>query len=190
MAEKIMIDGVDVSRCEHYKEKIEFEKPYGTISSCKNCGFCTHNLPPANISGNITYIIARCNEQKDCYYKQLARKTEECEKLKQDFFEMQDNFACEMQARLYHQSEWLKMSEELQAEKQKVKELEEKLHFHEVLEFQLKEERGINQGLEKELEAYKQALAEIEEFCMIYSDNHDCYETIYKYILQKCEVLK
>ena len=30
---------------------------------------------------------------------------------------------------------------------------------------------------------YKQALDEIEEFCMVYSDNRDTYETIYKHIL-------
>jgi hypothetical protein len=29
----------------------------------------------------------------------------------------------------------------------------------------------------------EQALDEIEEFCMLYCDNHDAYETVYKYIL-------
>lgn len=32
-------------------------------------------------------------------------------------------------------------------------------------------------------EKYKQALDEIEEFCTVYSDNHDAYETVYKFIL-------
>ena len=31
--------------------------------------------------------------------------------------------------------------------------------------------------------AYKQALDEIEEFCIVYSNNHDAYETVYKHIL-------
>lgn len=31
---------------------------------------------------------------------------------------------------------------------------------------------------------YKQALDEIEEFCTVYSANHDAYETVYKYILE------
>lgn len=35
----------------------------------------------------------------------------------------------------------------------------------------------------KILEKYKQALDEIEEFCTVYSNNHDAYETFYKYIL-------
>lgn len=29
----------------------------------------------------------------------------------------------------------------------------------------------------------KQALDEIEEFCIVYSNNHDAYETVYKHIL-------
>lgn len=34
-----------------------------------------------------------------------------------------------------------------------------------------------------ELNRYRKALEEIEEFCITYSDNHDAYETVYKYIL-------
>lgn len=111
------------------------------------------NCPHANLSDWATYSCrlynpylsedkaivkyGTCASNENCPYKQLARKTEECEKLKQDFFEMQDKFACEMQARLYHQSEWLKMSEQLQAEQQKVKELEEENEMNKVnaLEF-------------------------------------------------------
>ncbi len=36
---------------------------------------------------------------------------------------------------------------------------------------------------DKIINRYKQALDEIEEFCTVYSDNHDTYETIYKHIL-------
>ena len=35
----------------------------------------------------------------------------------------------------------------------------------------------------KILEKYKQALDKIEEFCTVYSDNHDAYEAVYKQIL-------
>lgn len=43
----------------------------------------------------------------------------------------------------------------------------------------------INRGgeLYGELQKYKQALDEIEEFCIVYSNNHDAYETVYKHIL-------
>lgn len=36
---------------------------------------------------------------------------------------------------------------------------------------------------DKIINQYKQALDEIEEFCTVYSTNHDAYETVYKYIL-------
>ena len=32
-------------------------------------------------------------------------------------------------------------------------------------------------------DSYRKALEEIEEFCLTYSDYHDAYETVYKYIL-------
>ena len=35
----------------------------------------------------------------------------------------------------------------------------------------------------KQLKRKEQALDEIEEFCTVYSNNHDTYETVYKYIL-------
>ena len=40
-----------------------------------------------------------------------------------------------------------------------------------------------NNILEHERNNYKQALDEIEEFCIVYSSNHDAYETVYKHIL-------
>lgn len=36
---------------------------------------------------------------------------------------------------------------------------------------------------DKIINRYKQTLEEIEEFCTVYSDNHDAYETVYKFIL-------
>ena len=33
------------------------------------------------------------------------------------------------------------------------------------------------------VDEYKKALEEIEEYCITYSDNHDAYKTVYKYIL-------
>ena len=40
-----------------------------------------------------------------------------------------------------------------------------------------------NNILEHERNKHKQALDEIEEFCIVYSSNHDAYETVYKHIL-------
>ncbi len=35
----------------------------------------------------------------------------------------------------------------------------------------------------KQRKRKEQALDEIEEFCIVYSNNHDAYETVYKHIL-------
>ena len=56
---EIIIDGVDVSGCEYYDE----ERPTLT---------CTCEEYP-------------CSECPNCHYKQLARKTAECEELKEQF---------------------------------------------------------------------------------------------------------
>lgn len=45
-------------------------------------------------------------------------------------------------------------------------------------------------GLEEVNENYKQALDEIEEFCTLYCDNHDAYETVYKHILNIIDKVK
>lgn len=130
----------------------------------------------------IARLQQECTEKTDniiALGEQLARKTEECEKLKQDFFEMQDNFACEMQARLYHQNQWLKMSEELQAEKQKVAELEAEIANMRTLSIMIDNNK------------YKQALEEIRvmlETIMETNKNVPLQNNLAK-ILQKCEVL-
>lgn len=63
---EIIIDGVDVSECEYYD---------------KNCFWhCTH--PDTD-----SY---KCKENLDCYYKQFARKKQECEKYKQALDEIKE----------------------------------------------------------------------------------------------------
>lgn len=109
MTDKIIINGVDVSGCR----------------------FCVRGI----CRPWITYYLIPCENQPNCYYKQLARKTEECEKLKQENKLLQDCANCKV-------------------------------------------------------DEYKQTIEEIKEFCIVYSDNHDCYEAVYKTILRMCEVLK
>ncbi len=50
MTDKIMIDGVDVSECEHYAEHLQ---EYIGTNKCD--------------------IYGKCNKEKNCYYKQLQR---------------------------------------------------------------------------------------------------------------------
>lgn len=61
MTDEIIIDGVDVSGCKHYKNQ---------------------NCLADYLLTNKEFSEAKCIASPNCYYKQLARKTEECEKLK------------------------------------------------------------------------------------------------------------
>ena len=62
---QIIIDSVDVSKCEHY-------------NICKQCELS--QLPES-------FYKLRCSENLDCNFKQLARKTQECEELKKQLMQ-------------------------------------------------------------------------------------------------------
>lgn len=65
--EQIIIDGVDVSECEFYN-------PY----------YCGMYIDGYGDSEGV------CSDYEDCYYKQLARKTQECEELKEKIEQAKD----------------------------------------------------------------------------------------------------
>ena len=67
---KIYVDGVDVSKCEFY-----MHYDYGKFSHGCSLHKDMFGLP-------VCCDIADCC--KDCYFKQLARKTAECEELKKE----------------------------------------------------------------------------------------------------------
>lgn len=170
MTEKIMIDGVDVSECEYWV-------PGGL-------GYCRIGL----WANDGTHI---CECEPNCYYKQLARKTEECEKLKEKLNPKLKNAHCayfEGQTGLCRAKEFkrcnpvncnlytidelstiLDLQQQLQAEKQKVKELQAE---NEELKKELINSSGtltdkiraeVFTDLQKENDRYKQALGEIKE---------------------------
>lgn len=65
----IMIDGVDVSECEYYQ--------YDMCTATKdNYGDCSS--------------YCKDYDMKNCYFKQLARKTRECEELKKGYSKLTD----------------------------------------------------------------------------------------------------
>lgn len=66
--EQIIIDGVDVSRCVFYQ--IEANKLH----------------PKAQYCGSMRNIF--CEDEPNCYFKQLARKTQECKKLNNKIIDM------------------------------------------------------------------------------------------------------
>ncbi len=60
--EQVIIDGADVSKCQDF---------YISSTGTKCC-YCE--------SDNTQYLA--CKDNPNCYFKQLARKTQECEELK------------------------------------------------------------------------------------------------------------
>lgn len=68
--EQIIIDSVDVSKCKHFPLLMYKDHPKWTV--CHEWG-----------SGE-------CRKRPDCYFKQLARKTQECEELKEQL-KIKDN---------------------------------------------------------------------------------------------------
>ena len=60
--DKVIIDGVDVSECEHYRAEIETKMPYGEYEILKD---------KCHYSG--IEIIQDCKGIKGCIYKQLQR---------------------------------------------------------------------------------------------------------------------
>lgn len=68
MANKIMIDGVDVSECSWYKQG-------ATGMICAD------------------WLLSNdCSKNLNCYYKQLKRKEKECEKLKAENEELKNTY--------------------------------------------------------------------------------------------------
>ena len=75
--EEIIIDGVDVSKCRYFLKDTEGQD-YNTDEFVKGC--C--EAKGCHIGCEfIGYSI--CRGDKDCYYKQLKRKEQECEELKE-----------------------------------------------------------------------------------------------------------
>ena len=74
--EQIIIDGVDVSKCEFY-----MHYDYGKFSHGCSLHKDMFGLP-------VCCDIADCC--KDCYFKQLARKTQECERSRKRISDLEE----------------------------------------------------------------------------------------------------
>jgi len=185
MTDKIMIDGVDVSGC---KRRI------GKDNYCR-------------------YFKRPCNENNyNCVWKQLARKTEECEQLKKDLESAEfivrpttDDYIKQIaeavgmtDIRLSGGKEfytWLKdnIIQRIKAERQKVEELEKDIQIMEDpgLSVQISEERY--RDFRDTKERYKQALKDIKKVATDlrtrtnYHSPDEVNSDIDK-ILQHCEV--
>lgn len=74
---QIMIDGVDVSKCRYFLKDTEGQD-YNTDEFVKGCCEAKGSCIGYEFAG-----YGLCRGDKDCYFKQLARKTQECEELKE-----------------------------------------------------------------------------------------------------------
>ena len=77
--EIIEIDGINVLECEHYQ--------YKSLKDCEmrypESGDCEIGLLNYLFDGNLD-MEKLCKDNPNCYFKQLSRKTAECEKLKKE----------------------------------------------------------------------------------------------------------
>ena len=92
---QIIIDGVDVSGCKKYEHEI-----VRCNATLKNMCFCG----------------GRCTDKKnaDCYFKQLKRKEQECNKLKQTLAEIEEIAMCIMDDDLEESSAYYNAKQILQ----------------------------------------------------------------------------
>ena len=92
---QIIIDGVDVSGCKKYEHEI-----VRCNATLKNMCFCG----------------GRCTDKKnaDCYFKQLKRKEQECNKYKQTITEIEEIAMCIMDDDLEESSAYYNAKQILQ----------------------------------------------------------------------------
>lgn len=158
--EPIYLDGVDVSECLFYQSNFEEDYDVKIKHFCSNW----HNSCESVNNSN-------------CYYKQLARKTQECESLKEEIEILKDNFDTATR-------DSNELIEEL---RQECEELKGK--YKNVLDL-AKQNADANeyclQELEQENYRYRKALKEIEE---IVSSTLGCGEWIGRGITKWLKIL-
>ena len=133
--EIIEIHGINVLKCEHYQ--------YKSLKDCEmrypESGDCEIGLLNYLFDGSLD-MEKSCKDNPNCYFKQLARKTQECEQIKEKY-------------------------EALKLENEEGYEIVDELkHEYEELENKIKK---LRKNLALEIEAsdrYRKALEEIERY--------------------------
>lgn len=103
-------------------------------------------------------------------YEIVDELKHECEELKERASIAEDNFACEVQARLYHQNEWLKFSKECEKLKKQLK-TSEKWRIN---------AESLNEKLDIKNTRYRKALEELREECEEHRNNAESYCASYQ----------
>jgi len=202
--EPIMIDDVDVSECPH----IEYEHKWWDVAGYERN---SENVCALSFDKNADFEEDfLCQDNPNCYYKQLKRKEQECEKLKDELIDVK--WKIEVQdIELNDKEEQL---DQLKAENEKLKQYKaSKQASYETMQIEWNEAKNEVKQLKEELEnfkddckgcttcieaqnneriysqssrKYKQALQEIKDYCNKYSQNSIGFK---QQILQKCEVI-
>lgn len=152
--EIIEIDGINVLECEHYQ--------YKSLKDCEmrypESGDCEIGLLNYLFDGNLD-MEKSCKDNPNCYFKQLTRKTQECEQIKEKYeaLKLENQEGYEIVAELKHEYEGLK------------KQLET------AEEWRIKAE-SLNEKLELKNTCYLEALDEIEKELKedIYCESQEC----------------
>ena len=145
MNKEIIIDGVNVAECMHF-DKVSYS--FGNTYYC----MC---------DGNMSYI---CQENSNCYYKQLKRKEEECEAYKMEAEEGIEinaelkvalkEISFENQKFCYQIEEQTKQLDQLKADN---------LSLKRGIEIAKESDKYLASKLKTENDNYKKALQEIRE---------------------------
>ena len=149
---QIMIDGVDVSGCISFDKNNEY-------NICCYDDIREDKIPFANF----------CVENKNCYFKQLARKTQECEKLKSQVDEDYNYYTTELKTLRDIISNKEKRNAALFLTSGRYRKA-----LDEIEELKRDLQRGFDSFLKqkeelfKEIKCYRKALEEIEKQCKCY----------------------
>lgn len=191
-----------------FSEQQTQEKPILRCDEIKNCPIKEQYMQFEN--KNFELIMAKTDLCKGCQFRNNYKKKEqECEELKEKL-ERQKDYTITYKSYIYEEEKQLK--KQLQAKEQECEKLKTQILSLQIMKIEeykkLKQEckelkkqyncyacgtckgkedyRNMKRHCENAIKAnhkYKQTLEEIEEFCTVYSDNHDAYETVYKFIL-------
>lgn len=142
--EQIIIDGVDVSECRSFDKE-------------------SYTLGVYDCDLNELHGYCYCNN--DCHFKQLARKTQECEQIKEKYeaLKLENQEGYEIVAELKHECEELKKEK---AEIKKYLGISYKTimqRLEELTEYKLKRQLEYIK-IQEENDRYRKALQEIEEY--------------------------
>lgn len=152
---KVIIDGVDVSKCKHFKNR-----------TCIADSLLT----------DMDFSEAKCELCKNCYFKQLTRKTQECEGIKKqlDRFKTENKKLKDKAYILFDEAiiERDNFIEELKAEKEQAEQKREALQMSD------NEAREIVAELKAECEELRRSILKIFA-CLIKANKDKIIDTLW-----------